>query len=106
MTAIPRRSCSGRSRGAFAQYEKAKTVRKLADARNCVKAAKGKCEGRKSHAEMNPALIREAKRLARKNPKTGKTRSLRDIAAELASLGFLNQNGVAYSASSVRNMLI
>jgi hypothetical protein len=49
--------------------------------------ANGKCEGRKSLAEMYPGVVREAKRLARANPKTGERWCLRRIAAELAKIG-------------------
>jgi len=35
----------------------------------------------------------------------GHQRSLRDVAAELANLGFVNQRGVEFSASSVQSML-
>jgi DNA invertase Pin-like site-specific DNA recombinase len=91
--------------GAFAQYEKAKIVEKLKGARDRVKAATGKCEGRKSHGERNPAVVRQAKRLARRNPKTGQSRSLRAISAELAALGYLSASGKLYTASSVQNML-
>jgi hypothetical protein len=60
--------------------------------------ATGKCEGRKSLAEMYPGVVREAKRLARANPKTGKRRSLRKIAAELAKIGkALADTGTPYS---------
>ena len=77
---------------------------KLKAARERKKAVVGKCEGRKSWAELNPELVREAKRLRRRSPK-GHQRSLRDIAAELAKLGFVNQRGAAFSASSVQSML-
>jgi hypothetical protein len=43
--------------------------------------------------------------LARRNPKTGKTRSLRAIAAELAMLGHLGPTGQPYHAGSIRHML-
>jgi agmatinase len=45
-------------------------------ARARVKAAKGKCEGRKSHAEKRPEAVAEAKRLRRASPTTGERRSL------------------------------
>ncbi len=64
--------------------------------------ATGKCEGRKSWAEINPELVRQAKRLRRRSPK-GHQRSLRDVAAELAKLGFVNQRGAEFSASSVQS---
>jgi hypothetical protein len=82
----------------------------------------GKCVGRKSLAEMHPAIVREAKRLGRANPKTSERRSLRKIAAELAKIGealaatgtpgakeaaraYFARNGQPYSAKSVRAML-
>ncbi len=46
----------------------------------------GKCEGRKSLAELYPSVVLEAKRLARANPKNGERRFLRKIAAELAKI--------------------
>jgi len=63
------------------------TVAKLRGARGRKRKANGKCEGRKSLAEMYPGVVREAKRLARANPKTGERRSLRKIATELAKIG-------------------
>jgi len=62
-------------------------------------------EGRKSHAESNPNLVREAKRLRRRSPK-GHQRSLRDVAAELERLGYVNQRGKRFSAASVQSMLV
>jgi hypothetical protein len=38
-------------------------------ARDRKRAAAGKCEGRKSWAEINPELVREAKRLRRRSPR-------------------------------------
>jgi hypothetical protein len=73
--------------GSFAEYEKAHLVAKLRGSRERKRAAAGKCEGRKSWAEINPSLVREARRLRRRSPK-GHQRSLREIAAELARLGY------------------
>jgi len=53
----------------------------------------GPHEGRKSYAELNPTLVREARRLRRKNPKSGKRKSLQRVAKELAEGGFLNGRG-------------
>jgi hypothetical protein len=47
-----------------------------------------------------------AKRLRRANPITGKRRSLRRIADELAAAGHRNDLGAVYSAKSVRAMLV
>lgn len=91
--------------GAFAEYEKARLVGKLKQARDRKRADKGKCEGRKSHAELRPAVVSEAKRLHRASPKTGDRRSLRQISAELAKLGHLNERGQPFNAASVRAMI-
>jgi hypothetical protein len=48
--------------------------------------------------------VREAKRLRRRSPK-GHQRSLRDVAAELAKLGFVNQRGAEFSASSIASIV-
>jgi hypothetical protein len=68
------------------------------------RAATGKCEGRKSWSEVNPELVREAKRLRRRSPK-GHQRSLRAVAADLAALGHVNENGTVFSPSSVKSMI-
>jgi hypothetical protein len=91
--------------GAFAEYEKSRLVGKLKHARDRKRQDEGKCEGRKSHAELRPAVVVEAKRLHRASPKTGERRSLRKIAAELAAMGHLNEPRAPYSAKSVRAML-
>jgi DNA invertase Pin-like site-specific DNA recombinase len=90
--------------GAFHQYEKARLVAKLRAARHRRRETVGKVEGRKSWAELKPDMVTEAKRLRRRSPK-GHQRSLREIAAELAKLGYLNERGALFSASSVQSML-
>ena len=47
---------------------------------------KGKCEGRKSHAEKRHEVVGETKRIHRASPLTGKRRSLRKIARGRPSL--------------------
>src|SRR3954471_12029230 len=85
--------------GAVAQFEKAGLVQKLRHARERKRAETGRCEGRKPVPEV---VVREAKRLARKSPKTGERRSLRAIAAELARLGHLAPSEKPYEATSVK----
>src|SRR5918995_2014032 len=85
--------------GAVAEFDKAMTVAKLRAARERKRASTGRCEGRKSHAELNPDLVREAKRLRRRSPK-GHQRSLREISATLSGKGFNNASGRPFSASS------
>ena len=100
----PSRKMMRQIAGAFHEYEKARLVAKLKAARERKRASAGKCEGRKSWAELNPELVREAKQLRRKRPKGGQ-RSLRDVAAELAKQGFLNERGAEFSASAIRSMI-
>jgi DNA invertase Pin-like site-specific DNA recombinase len=100
----PSRKMMRQIAGSFAEYEKARLVAKLKAARERKKARDGKCEGRKAWAELDPLLVHEAKRLRRRSPK-GHQRSLRDVAAELAKLGYLNQRGATFSAASVASML-
>jgi DNA invertase Pin-like site-specific DNA recombinase len=87
--------------GAVSEFDKAMTVAKLRGARDRVRRTKGKCEGRKSYAERDPALVA----LAREIKNRGGRVSLRQVAAELAIKGFTTPSGVAYSASAVASML-
>ena len=91
---------------AFAQYEKARLVAKLRGARDRASEHLGRrVEGQKGYADTNPELVREAKRLARRSPKTGARRSLREIAAELAVAGHVTGSGKPFSASQVQRLL-
>jgi DNA invertase Pin-like site-specific DNA recombinase len=90
---------------AFSQFEKARLVGKLKGARDRASIAAGRrIEGRK------PALIGEAlataRRLRRASPKTGKRRSWREVAAELAAAGHLNpETGKPFSHEAIRAAL-
>src|SRR5215831_14253008 len=90
--------------GAISEFDKAMAVAKLRGARERKRREAGKCEGRKSHAERNPELVALAKRLHRQKPKGGRM-SLRAISAELATQGFLNENGRPFAAASVKSMV-
>jgi DNA invertase Pin-like site-specific DNA recombinase len=95
--------------GAIAEFDKAMTVAKLRGARERIRKEKGKCEGRKSFAELDAEnktdIVGLAKRLRRASPKTGKRRSLRDISAELAAAGHLNERGQPFNPKSIKSML-
>ena len=86
--------------GAISQFEKTSLVAKLKAARDRKRAASGKCEGRKSLVEIDPAAVATAKQLHRRGQ-----RSLREVAAELAKLGYVNRRGNVYSASAIASML-
>jgi DNA invertase Pin-like site-specific DNA recombinase len=102
-TSDPSRTMMRQIAGSFHEYEKARLVSKLRAARERKRAAGIKVEGRKSWAEIKPELVQEAKQLRRKT-KAGQ-RSLRDVAAELAKLGYLNERGAVFSPSAVASML-
>src|SRR5687768_17446114 len=82
-SADPCRKMMRQIAGAFAEYEKARLVGKLRGARQRIRESTGTCEGRPTLAELHPEAVRMAKRLHRANPKTGESRSLAKIAAEL-----------------------
>ena len=103
-TSDPSRVMMRQIAGSFAQYEKTRLVAKLRAARERKRASAGKCEGRKSIVELRPDVALEAKRLRRKLPKGGRM-SLRDVAAELAKRGHLNERGNPFSPSVVQSML-
>jgi DNA invertase Pin-like site-specific DNA recombinase len=94
--------------GAISQFEKAQLVTKLRVARERVRERQGYCEGRKPVPDV---VVAEARRLARKSPKTGQRRSLRKIAAELATMGHTvldgdgKATGKVYGAESIKRML-
>lgn len=90
--------------GAVAAFDRRTTVDKLRHARDRKSASAGRrVEGRKPVAD---ATLQQARRLYRVSPKTGKRRSLRTIAAELADTGHVAQSGKPYNVNSVRQMLI
>src|SRR5262249_10454106 len=88
--------------GAISQFEKAQLVQKLKGARKRKREATGRCEGRKPVPE---AVVKEARRLARKSPKTGERRSLREISAALAAIGYVGPSSAPYGAESVKRMI-
>jgi DNA invertase Pin-like site-specific DNA recombinase len=90
--------------GAISEFDKAMTVAKLRGARERKRREAGKCEGRKSHAERNPEVVALVRQLRRRRQKGGQ-RSLRQISAELAQRGIMNERGKAFSAASINSML-
>ena len=90
--------------GAIAEFDKAMTVAKLRGARDRKRASGQKVEGRKSHAEINPAMVAVAKKLHR-YPINGRRRSLRDIAAEMAKQGYAGPDGRPFAAMSIKRMV-
>ena len=81
--------------GAVSEFEKSSLVAKLKAARVRKRKETGRCEGRKPLVETNPDLVREARRLRRANPVTGKRKSYQRVANELFELGFATANGTS-----------
>jgi len=95
--------------GVFAQLEKARLVSKLKAARDRKRATGVKVEGRKSYAEIDAAeqggeMIALVRKLRRRSPKGGR-RSLREISAELAKVGFVSHSGRPYAPTAIGRML-
>ncbi len=90
--------------GAVSQFEKAMLVAKLKGARDRKRAAAGKCGGRKSYAERSPEMVALARKLSRYSLH-GRKRSLREVAAELASHGYVSTSGKPFAAAAVLRML-
>jgi DNA invertase Pin-like site-specific DNA recombinase len=88
--------------GAISEFDKAMTVAKLRGARERKRRDDGKCEGRKSHAELRPDVVALVRQLRRRR-KRGL--SLRKISAELAKQGHVNERGNKFSAASINSML-
>jgi hypothetical protein len=81
--------------GSFAQYEKARLVHKLREARE----RSGKLDGRKSYAEAQPETVALAKQLRAQGM------SYRKIAVELAARGYVTGSGKAHVASAIQKMV-
>lgn len=89
--------------GASVQFAKAALVSTLRVARDRQRALTGRCGGPKP---VPPEVVLEARRLARRNPVTGKRRSLREIAKEMEKRGHVSRAGKRYQATSVSRMLL
>ena len=91
--------------GAVSEFEKGMLVLKLRGARERLRASGKKVEGRKSHAELRPGAVALARKLYRRNPRTGKRRPLREIAELLAAQQHLAASGKAFGPSAIKSML-
>ena len=89
--------------GAVSQFQKAHLVRQLRLARDRKRETTGRCEGRKP---VPAETVTAAKRLARKNRKTGKRPSLRHVSSALAEQGHVGPSGAQYGPESIKRMLV
>jgi len=88
--------------GAVAEFEKSSMVAKLAGARARKRRETGRCEGQKPYSDE---IIREVRRLRRKNPKTGRVRGYGAIAREMERLGHPTKRGGPWTAATVQTIL-
>jgi DNA invertase Pin-like site-specific DNA recombinase len=91
--------------GSISEFEKSQLVAKLKVARDRKRKETGRCEGRKSAVEKNPDLLREARRLRRKNRLSGRQLSYQKIAEELFKLGYSTASGTQYKREFVYQLL-
>jgi DNA invertase Pin-like site-specific DNA recombinase len=90
--------------GVFSELEKNLLVKKLKRARQSIKAATGKCEGRKSYKEKSPETIKLIKSLRRK-PRNGRRKTFREIADILNRDNVPTLNGNKWTLQTVRNAM-
>jgi DNA invertase Pin-like site-specific DNA recombinase len=88
--------------GAVAEFEKSSIVAKLAAARARKRKETGRCEGQKPYSDE---IVREVRRLRRKNPKTGRVRGYGAIAKEMSRLGHPTKKGGPWTASTIQTIL-
>lgn len=87
--------------GVFSELEKGLLVKKLRKAREAKREETGRCEGRKSYAEVSPALIKEIKRLRRPyGPRKGMT--FKAIAEYLNKTGIKTRTGRPWTPQNVQ----
>lgn len=102
--------------GAYSEYDRKSISLRLIVARKrkekenkekgyLTRMGRGKCSGRKSYYETNEDLIRETRRLARRNPLSKKKRSLRSISSILFDLGYKTANNTSFSATQIKRMV-
>lgn len=92
--------------GAIAGFERSMTSVRLKVARDRKSKEVGyRIDGRRFMAENHPELAKAARRLFRINPKSGKRRSLSQIATELSVLGFTRENGQPHYPMSIKRLV-
>lgn len=91
--------------GLVSEFQKDDLVAKLREARYRKRKQNGKCEGRKGYAETQPQLLKDLKRLYRRNLTTKKRRSLRDLSWELTRIAYAARNGTPISLGHISRLL-
>ncbi|MHC1724414.1 MAG: recombinase family protein [Syntrophobacteraceae bacterium] len=102
--ADPMRKALIQIQGIFAELEKSLLVKKLRNARDRVRAEKGKCGGPRAYSEIAPELVQEIKKL-RKKPKGKERMTYVQVAEELNRRGLKTAKGKAFTGQIVQNVL-
>jgi DNA invertase Pin-like site-specific DNA recombinase len=89
--------------GVFSELEKAMLVKKLRVARERKRELTGKCEGRKSTAEIAPEVVQEIKRLHRRKPGQ-KRMTYQAIANRLNEAGYQTISGKPWTGYNVQKI--
>jgi len=98
----PMRRALVQMQGVFSELEKSLLVRKLRVAREQVRSERGKCEGQRGYAEIDPDLVKRIRRLRRLPHKgAARKRTWREIAEILNAEGRSTKRGGPFTASNV-----
>jgi DNA invertase Pin-like site-specific DNA recombinase len=112
----PSRTMMRQFMGTIVQYEKNSLVLKLKGARKRKRqinkklgiktlTGQGKCEGRKSHRELDPELVKAARKQLKWSARSGKKKpTLRQAAQGLFELGYMTSTGKPFSAAQVQRI--
>lgn len=92
--------------GVMNELQRKIIVRNLRAARDRKRAKGLKVEGRKSHAESHPDVVKLARKLHRKPRGLEKRMSYRGISAAMAQQGHLAASGKPYGPSAIKSMLM
>ena len=102
--------------GVVSEFQKDELVAKLVQARKrkeqvnkekgyLTLSGRGKCAGRKAWREVNEEVVKLAKKLARKNPKTGERRSRSRISQILFEQGHKTANDTPFGHEQIKRFI-
>jgi len=105
ISADPMKKAMIQMMGIFSELDKSLLVKKLRQARERVKQEIGKCEGRKSHLETNPELIKLIKRLRRKPRGAKKRMTFAQVAETVNEQGHINDRGMPFTGDAIKMIM-
>jgi DNA invertase Pin-like site-specific DNA recombinase len=105
MMSDPMKKALVQIQGIFSELEKSLLVKKLRVAREKVRKERGKCEGRKGYAEVDPDLIKRIRVLRRKPKGIAKRMPFSEIAEILKKEGYRSRTGRPFTPQGVAMIL-